>query len=98
MDQNTKFVSRDLELWARQRGITLDSSRPDKPTDNAFIESLNGEFQAECLNKHWFTSIDDKPVKCQAWRQDCSEALPHSAIGNKPPITLVNRSGTHDPT
>src|SRR5437773_9606678 len=37
--QGTEFVSRDLDLWAYQRGVTLDFSRPGKPTDNAFIES-----------------------------------------------------------
>lgn len=95
VDQGTEFVSRDLDLWAYQRGVTLDFSRPGKPTDNAFIESLNGKFRAECLNAHWFMSLDDARSKCEAWRRDYNEVRPHSAIGNKPPITLVNRSGTH---
>ncbi len=29
--------------------VVLDFSRPGKLTDNAFIESFNGEFRAECL-------------------------------------------------
>ena len=49
VDQGTEFVSRDLDLWAYQRGVTLDFSRPGKPTDNAFIEAFNGRFRAECL-------------------------------------------------
>ena len=40
VDQGTEFVSRDLDLWAYQRGVTLDFSRPGKPTDNAFIEAF----------------------------------------------------------
>jgi putative transposase len=59
VDQGSEFVSRELDLWAYQRGVTLDFSRPGKPTDNAFIESLNGTFRAECLNAHWFMSLDD---------------------------------------
>jgi transposase InsO family protein len=47
VDQGTEFVSRDLDLWAYQRGVTLDYSRPGKPTDNAFTESLKGKFRAE---------------------------------------------------
>jgi putative transposase len=35
VDQGSEFVSRDLDLWAYQRGVTLDFSRPGKPTDNA---------------------------------------------------------------
>jgi putative transposase len=52
VDQWSEFISRDLDLWAYQRGVTLDFSRPGKPTDNSFIESFNGKFRAECLNTH----------------------------------------------
>src|SRR5262249_57196408 len=44
VDQGTEFVSRDLDLWAYQRGVTLDFSRPGKPTDNAFIECSMASF------------------------------------------------------
>jgi putative transposase len=37
VDQGSEFISRDMDLWAYQRGVTLDFSRPGKPTDNAFI-------------------------------------------------------------
>ena len=47
------------DLWAYQRGVTLDFSRPGKPTDNAFIEAFNGRFRAECLSAHWFMSLAD---------------------------------------
>ena len=95
--QGSEFVSRDLDLWAYQHGVTLDFSRPGKPTDNAFIESFNGKFRAECLNAHWFMSLDDARRKCEAWRRDYDEERPHSAIGNKVPIELVNRSAALGP-
>ncbi len=43
----TEFVSRDLDLWAYQKGVILDFSRPGKPTDNSFIEPFNSKFRAE---------------------------------------------------
>ena len=97
VDQGTEFVSRDLDLWAYQRGVTLDFSRPGKPTDNAFIESFNGKFRAECLNAHWFMSLDDARRKCEAWRRDYNEERPHSSIGNKAPIELIDRSVAYGP-
>ena len=97
VDQGTEFVSRDLDLWAYQRGVTLDFSRPGKPTDNAFIESFNGKFRAECLNAHWFMSLDDARRKCEAWRRDYNEERPHSSIGNKAPIDLIDRSVAYGP-
>ena len=83
VDHGSEFVSRDLDLWAYQRGVTLDFSRPGKPTDNAFIESFNGKFRAECLNAHWFMSLDDARRKCEAWRRDYNEERPHSAIARR---------------
>jgi putative transposase len=97
VDQGSEFVSRDLDLWAYQRGVMLDFSRPGKPTDNAFIESFNGKFRAECLNVHWFMSLDDARRKCEAWRRHYNEERPHSAIGNKAPVELTDRSAAHGP-
>lgn len=52
VDRGSEFVSRDLDLWVYQRGVTLDFSRPGKSSDNALIEAFNGRFfRAECL-KH----------------------------------------------
>ncbi|MDT3382345.1 IS3 family transposase [Labrys neptuniae] len=92
VDQGSEFISRDLDLWAYQRGVELDFSRPGKPTDNAFIESFNGKFRSECLNAHWFLTLDDARLKMEEWRKDYNTVRPHSAIGNKPPISLTKGS------
>ena len=97
VDQGSEFVSRDLDLWAYRRGVTLDFSRPGKPTDNAFIEAFNGHLRAECLNTHWFLSLADAREKLEAWRRDYNEVRPHGAIGNKPPILLMNHPGENSP-
>lgn len=46
VDNGSELVSRDMDLWAYQHGVTLDFSRPGKPTDNAFIEALNSKLRA----------------------------------------------------
>ncbi|WP_456828499.1 IS3 family transposase [Bradyrhizobium sp. USDA 4518] len=97
VDQGSEFVSRDLDLWAYQRGVTLDFSRPGKPTDNAFIEAFNGRFRAECLNAHWFLSLADAQQKVEDWRRYYNEERPHGAIGNRPPILLQNHVGATSP-
>jgi len=93
VDNGPEFVSKDLDLWAFMKGVTLDFSRPGKPTDNAFIESLNGKFRAECLNANWFQSLDEARRKCEAWRRDYNEVRPHSAIGNQVPAALHRTAG-----
>jgi putative transposase len=97
VDQGSEFVSRDLDLWAYARGVTLDFSRPGKPTDNAFIEAFNGRFRAECLNAHWFMTLEDARQKMEAWRRYYNEERPDGAIGQKAPITLLGRDGMPSP-
>ncbi len=97
VDQGTEFVSRDLDLWAYQRGVTLDFSRPGKPTDNAFIEAFNSKFRQECLSAHWFLTLADAREKVEAWRRYYNEERPHSAIGYNAPISLVNHDGASGP-
>ncbi len=38
-----------------------------------FTESFNGKFRAECLNAHWFMSLDDTRSKMEAWPKDYNE-------------------------
>ncbi len=97
VDQGSEFISRDMDLWAYHNGVTLDFSRPGKPTDNAFIESFNGRFRAECLNAHWFLSLSDAAEKLEAWRRDYNEQRPHGAIGNKVPIELMKSEYASSP-
>ena len=97
VDLGSEFVSRDLDLWAYQRGVTLDFSRPGKPTDNAFIEAFNSRFRVECLNAHWFLTLADAREKMEDWRNYYNDERPHGAIGQKPPITLLNHGGAASP-
>jgi putative transposase len=45
VDQGSEFTSKELDPWAHANGVTLDFSRPWKPTDNAYAESF---FNAKC--------------------------------------------------
>ena len=70
VDNGPEFISKDVNLWAYWNKVKLDFSRPGKPTDNAFIESFNARFRQECLNEHWFLSLEDAQEKVDAWRRD----------------------------
>ena len=93
VDNGPEFISRALDLWAYMNGVTLDFSRPGKPTDNAFVESFNGKFRAECLNTAWFLSLVEAQAKCEAWRRDYNEVRPHSSLGHQTPAELIFASG-----
>jgi putative transposase len=81
VDNGPEFVSKALDRWAYENGVTLDFSRPGKPTDNAFVESFNGRLRDECLNAHWFLSLADARAKIEAWRRHYNESRPHTSLG-----------------
>jgi putative transposase len=68
---------------APHRSITLDFSRPGKPTDNAFIESFNGKFRTECLNAHRFMSLVDARERMEDWCKTTMRTAPHVATGGR---------------
>ena len=59
VDNGSEFSGQTLDLWAYHHGVQIDFSRPGKPTDNCFIETFNGSLRDECLNVHWFESLED---------------------------------------
>jgi putative transposase len=86
-----KFVSAAMDLWAYTNGVLLDFSRRGKPTDNAAIESFTGRFREECLNVHWFASIDDAQEKIDAFRWDYNEHHPHRSLKGLSPREFAER-------
>lgn len=95
VDQGAQFTSREMDLWAYANGVTLDFSRPGKPTDNAYAESFNAIVRMECLGQHWFMDLDDARRKVEDWRSEYNDVRPHGAIGDRVPMALIqNGSGT----
>lgn len=88
-DQGPEFTGRSLDQWAHANDVKLILIQPGKPTQNAYIESFNGKFRDECLNEHWFTSIEHAKALIATWRRDYNEVRPHSAIGNRTPAEFA---------
>ncbi|KAB0573874.1 IS3 family transposase [Ideonella dechloratans] len=88
-DNGSEFISKAMDRWGYERQVELDFSRPGKPTDNARVESFNGRLRQECLNTHWFLSLDDAKAKIAAWRADYNENRPHSALGWSTPADFA---------
>ena len=93
VDNGPEFISKVLDRWAYENGVTLDFSRPGKPTDNAFIESFNGSFRDECLNPNWFLSLDDAKRKISAWRDEYNFRRPHKALELRTPAEFARHVG-----
>jgi putative transposase len=85
VDHATEFTSQALDAWAYSRGVTLDFTRPGKPTDNGHIEAFNARLRDECLNVHQFLSLDQAKALIEAWRIDYNQHRPHGSLGHLTP-------------
>ena len=91
-DNGTEFTSKAMFFWQQDTGIKLGFIQPGKPTQNAFVESLNGKFRNECLNQHWFRSIDEARRIINNWREHYNHQRPHSALSYMTPVAFANRA------
>jgi len=85
MDNGPELTSKALDAWAYANGIELHFIQPGKPVQNAFVESFNGRFRDECLNEHWFFSLNEARTVIEDWRIDYNEYRPHSSLGELTP-------------
>jgi putative transposase len=85
MDNGPELAGEALDEWAYRNGVELHFITPGRPVENAYIESFNGKFRDECLNEHWFSTLDDARQTIEEWRRDYNEERPHSALGGLPP-------------
>jgi len=85
-DNGSEFAGHLVDLWAYANKVTMEFSRPGKPTDNAFIESFNGTLRDECLNVHWFDDLTDARDKLEAWRREYNEIRPHRSLNELSPL------------
>ena len=81
IDHGTEFTSKALDQWAYENRVTLHFITPGRPMENGYIESFHGKFREECLNEHWFLTLDDARETIENWRLDYNRVRPHSSLG-----------------
>jgi putative transposase len=90
-DNGSEFTSQAMDLWAYRSGVKIDFSRPGNPTDNAFVESFNGTFRAECLNTHWFADLKEARLLIEDWRREYNDSRPHASLDDRTPSEFASQ-------
>ena len=62
------------------------------PWENPFIDAFNGRFRQECLDQHWFASLDEARTIIEAWRKDYNTVRPHTALANLTPAAYKTKA------
>ena len=91
-DNGTEFTSKAMFFWSKETKVKLSFIQPGKPTQNAFCESLNGKFRNECLNQHWFRSLEEARHEINRWRDHYNNVRPHSSLGYQSPVDFPKQA------
>ena len=84
-DNGSEYVSKAMDQWAYRNQVELKFIQPGKPMQNGFIESFNGRFRDECLNQHWFETLEQAKEIIEDWRIEYNTDRPNSALRNRTP-------------
>lgn len=91
LDNGPEFAGKVLDTWAVRNKVQLRFIDPGKPIQNAYIESFNARLRDECLNQHWFASLQEARAVIEAWREDYNRNRPHSSLDNQTPEEFARR-------
>ncbi len=81
-----------LQQWLRDQHCHTLYITPGSPWENPFIESFNGTFRAECLNRWLLADGQEAQTIIEQWRQEYNHQRPHSSIGYLPPAAFAEKS------
>ena len=91
-DNGTEFTSKAMFFWSKETSVRLNFIQPGKPTQNAFVESLNGKFRDSCLNQQWFRSIEEARYEIDQWRHHFNYERPHSSLNYLTPVAFAEKA------
>jgi transposase InsO family protein len=90
-DNGPEFSGKAMLSLAHRNGITLRPIQPGKPNQNAYVESFNGRLRDECLNEHWFTSLEHARAVIEVWRREYNEERPKKSLGGLTPAQYAKQ-------
>ncbi len=94
-DNGTELTSNAVLEWCGTTKIDWHYTAPGEPTQNAFVESFNGQMRDELLNETVFTSLDHAREKIAAWAWDYNTPRPYSSLGYTTPAAFAAELKRH---
>ena len=92
-DNGPEFVARTVCDWLEKSGCKTIFIKPGSPWENPYIESFNGKFRDECLNREIFRNGREAQEVVENWRREYNEFRPHSSLGYLTPAEFAAQCG-----
>jgi len=84
-DNGPEFTARVIRAWLKRLGVKTLFIEPGSPWENGYIESFNGKFRDELLNREIFDTVLEARIISEQWRREYNTIRPHSSLGYLPP-------------
>lgn len=92
-DNGSEFRANAMQAWATKHDVRLHFIEPGKPTQNAFIESLNGKLREGCLDRNLFENLDSAGLFIRMWKREYETERPHDSLGGLTPAEYAAKLG-----
>ena len=88
-DNGPELVAHRVQEWLAEQGCQTIYISPGSPWENAYIESFNGKFRKECLDRYLFYTLEETRCIIEDWREEYNNYRPHSALGYLTPAAFT---------
>jgi putative transposase len=90
-DNGPEFIAYAIQQWLRDRHCYTLYITPGSPWENPFIESFNGTFRADCLDRWVFADGREAQDIIEQWRLEYNHRRPHSSLGYLTPADFAEQ-------
>ena len=84
-DNGSEFTAALVRLWLEALDVQTLFIAPGSPWENGYVESFNGKFRDELLDREIFYTLTEAKILIERWRREYNTIRPHSALGYRPP-------------
>jgi transposase InsO family protein len=84
-DNGPEFTAKLIREWFNRVDVDTLFIEPGSPWENGYVESFNGKFRDEFLDREILYTLQEAKVLIERWRKEYNTIRPHSALGYRPP-------------
>lgn len=90
-DNGPEFIAHAVQDWLTGNGSQPLYIQLGPPWENPFIESFNGTFRSECLDRYLFQHEQGAQAIAEAYRVEYNTFRPHSSLGYLTPVEFAQQ-------
>ena len=96
-DNGPEFIANAIQEWLKDNKIKTLYIDPGCPWQNGYVESFNGRFREECLDRELIFTLSESRVVFADWKDYYNNTRPHRSLNLQTPSAFAKRNLSHGP-